>query len=300
MFCVQTSATRGMGSKFTGKLRRNGMPELKSNFRRSLKRKAAWGALPPKLILWFADSFSCYIVFPGCGQVNRVRPGPWNLRTIPRRVRPYPIFLRPGVTVLLVTFGGWDPHRDRFLLPMREAAFELLGSRGADEVTDVWVSGGINHFRDRPPGSTAPRPPAASDLLGRETIDGLTRVFEAVAPLFPKASLHFLGSGYMPEGRPISPHDIPHQLEINRTSRGVFDGVRAYLNNRVEQASEQEREARGPSFASAYDLYKTWDDSCVGDWAGHPNDRGHAQMVRRLNGGPSRGLLAQDQNQSWN
>jgi hypothetical protein len=275
------------------------MPELTRSFRRSMKRKANYGAQFPRLILWFADSFPRFLVFPGCAQENRVRFGPWNRRTFDPSKR-FPIFLRPGVVILLVTFGGWDPYSDGGLIPeMRTAALSLLGSRGANEVTDVWVSGGINHFRDRPRNSTAPRSPAVSDRLGNETVNGLINTFEAVGSEFPRASLRFLGSGYMPEGRAIRPHDIPHQLEVNRVSHGVFDRVSAYLVGRLEQASEQEREARGPDFASGHDLFRDWQDHHVGDKSGHPSNAGYAEMRRRLFNGPSRSLLAHDQDQPF-
>jgi hypothetical protein len=269
--------------------------------RKALQRKALQGTPYSRLVVWLSDSIPHRLVFQGCPQDNRVRSrddqNVWISRPgLENKVR-FPVNLSPGVTVLLVTFGGWDPVKDRGFHPaMRQSALSLLGDRGVEQVTDVWVSGGINHVR----GQVNPCFPAASDLKGEQVVDGLIQTFEAAAELFPNAALRFLGSAYMPEEYSVSPGSLEKQWECNRVLRAVGSRTSEYLEDRARQATEEELQRRGPNFASGWDLFRNWKGHHTEDRYGHPSEEGCSEMVLRLYRGPSRGLLARRQLQILN
>jgi hypothetical protein len=237
----------------------------------------------PEIIIWICDSLPRYLDFCGEEQRNRFQPRlNWPFRTVPPH-KKWMIFSLAHVSILLVTFGGWDPEMHLIPPEMLTDIQELLNGRPKTMVKQVWVSGGINHLR----GHCFPNTPQDSENRAGNLAVALGTVFRAMADTFPNAALRFLGVGRMPIGRDVGRSTIAESSEMNRAAAIVLDLMDTALDEMVQTASPQQFYSRGGhGFACVCDIFRNWDDDMTDDEHGHPNDRGHAHMVRNLFMGP--------------
>ena len=246
----------------------------------------------PEIVLWICDSLPRFLDFDGHQQRNRYRPNlNWPLRNVPAN-KKWTVFTLPHVTILLVTFGGWDPETHLIPREMNSDIHELLNGRPKTMVKQVWISGGINHLR----GHCFPNTPQDSDARARVVAAALALVFRNLATDFPRAALRFLGVGRMPVGFDVEGSTIAESIEMNRAADLVFDLIDDTFEELVRTADSHIFFSRGgPGFATAFNIFRNWNDNMIFDQYGHPNDRGHANMVFNLFMGPGCSCLAQRQ-----